>query len=138
MSFRDDREALRERVEQLEGALASAERERDEARAALAEDDEARRARLVASTPFPAGTAVWVEWQRRWWKATVVRVETPSAWHIHYDGWGHSWDETVGPDRIVARTAAPPGPVAGGGSVWAIVAVAVIVALAIFVAWASH
>lgn len=139
MSFRDDRDALRERVEQLEQALSRTEAERDEARAALAEDDSARRARMLASTRFPAGTPVLVEWQGRWWNATVVRVETPGAWHVHYDGWSRSWDETVGPGRIVARTATPPGPLASDrrGGVIALVVLAALVAAGIVVAWAS-
>lgn len=112
MSFRDERDAQRERIEQLERALATAERERDEARAELARDDEARDAERVASTPFQVGAKVYVEWRGRWWRASVREVVAPGRWLVSYDGWARSWDETVGPERIVAQDATPPGPLA--------------------------
>lgn len=112
MTFRDERDAQRERIAQLESALATAERERDEARAELAKDDAARDASRLASSPFTEGAEVYVEWQGRWWRATVRQVVSPGRWLIHYDGWASSWDEAVGPERIVARRATPPGPLA--------------------------
>jgi hypothetical protein len=42
----------------------------------------------------------------------VREVVASGRWLAHYDGWPRSWDETVGPERIVAWTATPPGPLA--------------------------
>jgi hypothetical protein len=46
------------------------------------------------------GSAVLVEWNGRWWDARVLRVVGRDRWEIHYEGWGHDWDEVVGPNRI--------------------------------------
>ena len=133
MTFRDERDAQRERIAQLEAALATAERERDEARAELAKGDAARDRARLASSSFSAGAAVYVEWQGRWWRATVKEVVAPGRWLVHYDGWARSWDEAVGPERIVARSASPPGPLATeteGGAVWFAVVVVLLALLA--------
>lgn len=52
---------------------------------------------------FGVGAAVDVFWQSRWYAATVLRVEGPAAWRIHYVGYGNDWDEIVGPERIRPR-----------------------------------
>jgi hypothetical protein len=138
MTFRDEREAQRARIAQLEDALVTAERERDEARAKLERED-AERERDGPGEPgrdhsqgaqapteresapgsaFPAGTKVHVEWRGRWWPATVQEVVDEDRWLIHYDDWSSSWDETVGRSRIVSRTARLPGPLAGDPGPW--------------------
>jgi hypothetical protein len=66
VSFRDERDAQRERIEHLERALETAERERDEARAERERDDVAREAERSADSPFQVGAKVYVEWQGRW------------------------------------------------------------------------
>lgn len=143
VSFRDDRDAQQHRIEQLEEALADAQRERDEAlterdraRADLALTDEEREARSPG-VAFAVGAEVYVEWQGRWWKASVREQRGRGRWMIHYDGWSRSWDEEVGPDRIVARTATPPGPLAGDADRGTIAAVLLMVVLALTVglAW---
>jgi hypothetical protein len=78
----------------------------------LARADAARDAERVADAPFQVGAKVYVEWQGRWWRASVREIVAPGRWLVHYDGWARSWDETVGPERIVAQSATPPGPLA--------------------------
>ncbi len=65
-------------------------------------------------TGFEVGDEVAVEWQDRWWPATVSRVEGRQAWLIHYDGWSHDHDEIVGPARIRHRSVAPAVPSSAG------------------------
>ncbi len=134
MSFRDETDALRHRIEQLEREREElrAERdraveERDEARREAAESEAEREARLVRSSPFPKGAPVLVEWKGRWWDGTVLEVKGARRWRIHYDGWSASWDEDVGPSRILARDAQPPGPRAGHGLALAPVLVGILV-----------
>lgn len=40
-----------------------------------------------------------VEWERRWWEASVKSEEAGRAC-VHYVGYADSWDECVGPERI--------------------------------------
>jgi hypothetical protein len=40
-----------------------------------------------------------VEWGQTWWPAGILRVQG-TQYLIHYTGWGSSWDEWVGKDRI--------------------------------------
>ncbi|MBN8615528.1 MAG: hypothetical protein J0L92_33340 [Deltaproteobacteria bacterium] len=140
MTFRDDRDAQQHRIEQLEQALEDARRERDQvreerddARADLARTDEERAARKHGAS-FAVGAEVYVEWQGRWWKAIVRDAPGGGRWLIHYEGWSRSWDETVGPDRIVARTATPPGPLAGDSERGTIVVILVVVLITIVLA----
>lgn len=144
MSFRDERDAQRDRIEQLERALETAERERDEARAKLERED-AERERDGPGEPspseresgpgsaFPVGAKVHVEWRGQWWPATVREVVGADRWLVHYDGWSSSWDETVGRSRIVSRTARLPGPLAGDPGPW--FGVVVIIGLVLFTAF---
>jgi hypothetical protein len=142
VTFRDDRDAQQHRIEQLEQALEDAQREyeevreeRDEARADLARTDEERAAHKHGAA-FAVGAEVYVEWQGRWWKAIVRDAPGNGRWLIHYEGWARSWDETVGPDRIVARTATPPGPLAEDADRGAIAAVLLVVLITIVLALA--
>ena len=59
---------------------------------------------------FPAGSAVEVLWSGTWYAATVREALGEDRWRIGYDGFGASWDETVGADRIRARNAAAAAP----------------------------
>jgi hypothetical protein len=45
------------------------------------------------------GDKVEVEWQKKWWPAKVLEVETDFAL-IHYDNYGSEWDEWVTAKRI--------------------------------------
>jgi hypothetical protein len=48
---------------------------------------------------FAVGTAVEVEWKKKWYKAKVL--EAKYGLHlIHYEGFGGEWDEWVSPKRI--------------------------------------
>jgi len=55
------------------------------------------------------GDKVEVEWQGRWWPATVERVEDDFCF-IRYDGWGREWDEWVTEKRMRRRRLFRPGP----------------------------
>lgn len=113
MSFRDDRDAQRHRVEALEREvealredLAVVREERDHALVVI------DRLRVEPDAPssglrFGVGAAVCVEWSGTWWNATVVSIVGPDSWRIHYDGWSSRWDENVGPARILPRSAKP-------------------------------
>lgn len=120
MSFRNDQDAQRHRVEALERELASVREElasavdgRDRALAELEQlrnDDGS-----PGSSPlrFGVGDRVYVEWRGTWWDARVVSLVGGGAWRIHYEGWSDRWDETVGPTRIVPHRGRPPGPRGG-------------------------
>lgn len=46
------------------------------------------------------GQPVQVEWQGRWYAASVLSVSSPTEVRIHYTGWSDRWDETVGIARV--------------------------------------
>jgi hypothetical protein len=46
------------------------------------------------------GARVEVLWGDRWYPAAVRTITGPERWFIEYDGYGSSWNEVVGPDRI--------------------------------------
>ncbi|AKF05714.1 hypothetical protein [Sandaracinus amylolyticus] len=137
MSFRDDRDALRHRNEALEREVEALRAERDaasEARdRALADAERARKGEIIDAphSAYRAGEKVIVEWRGSWWDATVVGVVGPREWRIHYDGWSSSWDEDVGPMRILPRGATPPGPRAGKGAGRAVLVLLALLAVAI-------
>ena len=55
------------------------------------------------AAPVPPDVkAVEVFWGNRWWPATILRRDGQRA-HIHYDGWGSTYDEWVTPDRLRPR-----------------------------------
>lgn len=62
----------------------------------------------VAGNPFPVGANVEVMSSGVWYPAKVKEVRGRDRWFISYDGYGSSWDEEVGPDRIRARVASAP------------------------------
>jgi hypothetical protein len=43
-----------------------------------------------------------VQWGQRWWPAEILQVNG-DQYLIHYTGWGASWDEWVGKDRMRSR-----------------------------------
>lgn len=112
MTFRDDRDAQRHRIDSLERELVEARVEADRLRE---ERDRAREERDAPDPPgsFSAGTPVYVEWNGGWWDARVLKVLRSDRWRIRYDGWSSRWDEDVGRDRIATRTKPPPGRYAG-------------------------
>ena len=62
---------------------------------------------------YKAGDAITVLWKGTSYPATVLAVAGNEHYMIHYTGFESSWDETVGPDRIVAvASTTPPKPVA--------------------------
>ncbi|MFH1653566.1 MAG: Tudor-knot domain-containing protein [Pseudomonadota bacterium] len=44
-------------------------------------------------------TKTQVNWKKSWYKAKVLKLKPQSAF-ITYEGYGSSWNEWVGPDRI--------------------------------------
>jgi hypothetical protein len=68
----------------------------------------ARTARLAEPKPdFPAGAALFAEWEGTWYKAKVLGTRHGIV-HVHYEGYTDYWDEWVAPGRVAA--AAPCGP----------------------------
>ena len=58
---------------------------------------------------FQVGDLVDVQWSGSWYKARVIGAEE-GKWRITYEGYSSSWDETVGPERIRARTVPVSAP----------------------------
>jgi hypothetical protein len=54
----------------------------------------------VAAPGRRAGQRVQVEWHGKCYAARIVSVPRPGAYFITYEGYDHSWDETVGENRI--------------------------------------
>jgi hypothetical protein len=46
------------------------------------------------------GDHVSVRWHGTCYAARILGVPSPGSYLITYDGYGHSWDETVGENRI--------------------------------------
>jgi hypothetical protein len=44
-----------------------------------------------------------VLWEGKWWPATILKRQG-NRFYIHYDGYGQSWDEWVGLERIRGTT----------------------------------
>lgn len=55
--------------------------------------------------PLTTGTAVKVEWKRRWWPAKVLKVDEKkdAQFYVAFDGYGEEWNEWVAPERIRRR-----------------------------------
>ena len=47
-----------------------------------------------------AGDRVNVRWKGRCYPARILKVAKPGTYFITYEGYSHSWDETVGDNRI--------------------------------------
>src|SRR5882757_4455300 len=68
------------------------------------------------SADLTVGAPVEVLWSGTWFKGKVVAVEQ-GKWKISYDGYGSSWNESVGPDRIRVPGAAAPSSTTAGARV---------------------
>ncbi len=55
----------------------------------------------AANAEFKPKQAVEVEWGGQWWAAEVMEVKE-GKYYITYTGWGKTWDEWVGKERIRA------------------------------------
>jgi hypothetical protein len=65
-------------------------------------DDEwltSERIREAVRTTYPVGSAVEVQWKRRWYPATVLDVQR-GVHYIQYDEFGSEWNEWVALKRI--------------------------------------
>jgi hypothetical protein len=67
---------------------------------------------LLQLSNLAPGSKVTVLWSGSWYPATIKAVRGPEQWLIGYDGFGTSWDEVVGSDRIRPAAAPPPAPAA--------------------------
>ena len=54
-----------------------------------------------ASTLYRAGARLKVTWRGSVYRATVLSVEGPDRFKIHYDGYDSAWDEVISSDRVV-------------------------------------
>jgi PDZ domain len=64
----------------------------------------------AALAGLTTGSKVEVQWNGRWFPATIKAVNGPGRWMVAYDGYGSQWDEVVGPDRLRLPTAPAAGP----------------------------
>ncbi len=62
----------------------------------------AARMRKPQGIAASGGDKVSVEWKKKWYPATVMKVEGDFAF-IHYDGFGNEWDEWVTSKRLKAK-----------------------------------
>lgn len=62
------------------------------------------------------GSKVEVQWNGRWFPATIKAVNGPERWLIAYEGYGSHWDEVVGPDRLRRPTAPAAAPVSAAST----------------------
>ena len=62
---------------------------------------------ITSASVFKKGDAVAVNWGGKWWPARVTSESGSSGWIIQYDGWGPTFKEEVGVDRIRSITAGP-------------------------------
>jgi hypothetical protein len=65
-----------------------------------------------ASPTYAAGQRVRILWGSSWYDGTIVAVQGPNRFLVHYEGWSSSSDEVVGTDRLaqVAGTTTTPAP----------------------------
>jgi hypothetical protein len=60
------------------------------------------------------GDHVLVAWRGGDYPAVIVGVESPSKFHVHYDGFSEDWDEVIPATRIRARLSTAPAPMTTG------------------------
>ncbi len=60
----------------------------------------------AAATTFKVGDSVDVEWSGSWYESQILAVAPGPQYKIHYVGWSDSYDETVAPSRVRARSGA--------------------------------
>jgi hypothetical protein len=135
MAFREDEDALRNRVDSLEDELARSRAEADRLRE--------ERDRALAAPPtaqFGAGQLVWIEWGGRWWRGSVLHAVGPDLYRVHYTGWSSRWDETVPAARVAQGEGPAPGPVARGAPPvrWVVLGLVVAMAGGVFFAVSQH
>jgi hypothetical protein len=133
VTFRDDGEAQKHRIDALEDELEQARAEAEK----LREERDAALAGPVSTMPrrWASGSAVWVEWNGTWWRAHIVHELGDGSWKIHYDGWSTKWDEAVGLARIAPGDEPAPGPIAKTspvGGVLVLLVVGFIVAVVLY------
>lgn len=61
-----------------------------------------------ASPTYAAGQRVRILWGSSWYDGTIVAVQGPNRFLIHYEGWSDASDEVVGTDRLAQVTPAAP------------------------------
>lgn len=50
---------------------------------------------------YQPGAQVRVTWRGSVYKATVLAIEGPNRFKVHYEGYDNAWDEVISGDRIV-------------------------------------
>src|SRR5882672_5180158 len=48
---------------------------------------------------YAAGDRVQIHWRTKWYDGEILAVDG-DLYRVHYLGWGASWDEDVGADRL--------------------------------------
>lgn len=92
----------------LAGAQSSSPGEAGSAEKEVASSNTAARPASLKSpvTPFEPpnypilGEVVAVKWNRSWWAGRILEVRPNQRFQITYLGWGDSWNEEVGLDRL--------------------------------------
>lgn len=62
----------------------------------------AKKSAAAAST-WKVGDKVDIKWNGQWWQGEIIGL-AGNKYKVHYTGWSSSWDESVGSDRLRART----------------------------------
>jgi hypothetical protein len=62
----------------------------------------------ACSRPYRVGDRVLVEWEGDEYPASVLVVESPGRFRVHYEGMDSVWDESVPATRIKGRVSGTP------------------------------
>ena len=62
----------------------------------------------TSAPAFAVGDQVDILYGITWYPGVIKEILADGRWRISYDGYGSSWDENVGPDRLKMRGAPPP------------------------------
>lgn len=139
MGFRDDDEALRNRVDALEDELARTKSEAERLRGAL---EAKARETAPAAHGYTRGMRVWIEWRGTWWRGSILDPLSDGQYRVHYTGWSSSWDEIVTLSRLAPADRPAPGRLgpspAFGVVVAALIGIAAIAGLAIALSPGPH
>ena len=57
----------------------------------------------VAKPTFAVGDKIKINWKGTCYPGVVLKVVAKDQYKIHYDGYEDSWDEVIGPSRILGR-----------------------------------
>jgi hypothetical protein len=60
------------------------------------------------SRPYRVGDRVLVDWEGAEYPASVLVVESPGRFRVHYEGYDSVWDESVPATRIKGRVSGNP------------------------------